>query len=212
MTNLASNTTPKKGYVFGFVQPTSPKFAKYPPLGAPTIQPFGGRLVCKQSIKAAIHAENASDYAETYVLEFPSFQKAKDWYNSDVYAEPKKLRLETSTGPLVILEGEPVGDYQGFLTAFIKVDDKENFAKYSPVESLKEYQARRIYAAIDNDKEAPLVAERTDAYHAVVLIAFPTRAHGKAWMDSDEYKEDRHLRLSSTSGPCAIIGSDEEHH
>lgn len=45
------------------------------------------------------------NYERTVVIKFPSYEIAKDWYNSDEYAPIKKIREENSEGNLIIIEG-----------------------------------------------------------------------------------------------------------
>lgn len=39
------------------------------------------------------------------IIEFPSVAQARQWYNSEEYAELKKMRLEATVGDMVIIEG-----------------------------------------------------------------------------------------------------------
>jgi uncharacterized protein (DUF1330 family) len=39
------------------------------------------------------------------ILEFPSVERARAWWNSPEYSEAKALRQATSTGTLLIVEG-----------------------------------------------------------------------------------------------------------
>ena len=39
------------------------------------------------------------------VLEFPSLAQARRWYDSEEYREPKAMRLRTSKGNIVFVEG-----------------------------------------------------------------------------------------------------------
>lgn len=102
------------------------------------------------------------------------------------------------------MEGDDFGEYGGFSTFFIKVNDRDAFSKYKPDESLKLFGAKRSFVTMD---QAPL-SERADAFDAAVLIAFPTSKDGKAWLESDEYKSNGELRLATTSGPGALIGKN----
>jgi len=194
-----------RGYFFGFVKPTSPNFALYPKLLGPSLDAYGGKVLCKQDIKDASYSEDADEWTAMVVLQFPSVAQAVTWHDSEEYAEAKALRLETSTGQFAIIEGPDFGNYHGFLGAFIKVNDPVAFAKYAPTKTLGAYEARRTYNKVD---DLPY-AEGLENYDAAVLIAFPQRMGGTGWMTSTEYKPDRDLRLSTTSGPCAIIGTDE---
>mmetsp|Transcript_12560 Transcript_12560/g.34841 ORF Transcript_12560/g.34841 Transcript_12560/m.34841 type:complete len:208 (-) Transcript_12560:29-652(-) len=194
-----------KGYLLAFIKPTSPAFQDYPKLASPTLQSFGGKILSKQSTDEAIYTEHAKDLGAMVVIQFPSLQKALDWYNSDEYAAAKKLRLETSKGYWAMMEGPDFGDdCTGFLGTFIKVNDLVTFQKYAPVESLSKFTSpnKRSFAKLE---DVPLTETRD--YDAVVLIAFPTAAKGKEWMESKDYQPQLELRTSSSTGPCAIIGN-----
>lgn len=208
MVNLSRTaSTLPKGYVFGFVKPISPNFVNYPPLVAPTLTAFGGKMLSTQSIADAVYSEesggNKDKFQVMYVMQFPSVEKAVDWYHSDAYSAAKKLRVETSTGPLAIVEGPDFENYSGFLGAFIRIHDPVPFQKYAPSKTLAAYNAKRTYIEAT---EAVLSENFQGQYNAAVLIAFATKSDGKNWMLSEEYTPDRNLRLSTTSGPCAIIG------
>jgi uncharacterized protein (DUF1330 family) len=39
------------------------------------------------------------------VLEFPSLEQARRWYNSEEYRGPKALRLKTAKSKMILVEG-----------------------------------------------------------------------------------------------------------
>ena len=39
------------------------------------------------------------------VLEFPSLEQARRWYNSEEYRGPKALRCKTATSKMILVEG-----------------------------------------------------------------------------------------------------------
>ena len=39
------------------------------------------------------------------IIEFPSLEKAKEWWDSPEYAKPKSMRRANSKGRLILLEG-----------------------------------------------------------------------------------------------------------
>ena len=41
------------------------------------------------------------------IIEFPSFEAAKGWYDSDDYRELRTMRLEATRGHMVIIDGLP---------------------------------------------------------------------------------------------------------
>jgi len=39
------------------------------------------------------------------ILEFPSYERAKEWWNSEMYRLPKALRQSASEGSFVLVDG-----------------------------------------------------------------------------------------------------------
>jgi uncharacterized protein (DUF1330 family) len=39
------------------------------------------------------------------ILEFPSYERAKEWWNSEMYRLPKALRQSASEASFVVVEG-----------------------------------------------------------------------------------------------------------
>ena len=68
-----------------------------------TLVPFGGRFVVRGGQTEVLEGEWRP--ARLVLLEFPSVERARAWWNSPEYAEARALRQATSTGTLIILEG-----------------------------------------------------------------------------------------------------------
>ena len=68
-----------------------------------TLARYGGRFV----VRGGAHQSVEGDWKPTrlVVLEFPSMEQAKRWYDSEEYREPKALRLKASKANLIIVEG-----------------------------------------------------------------------------------------------------------
>ena len=49
--------------------------------------------------------EGDYDPVRIVILQFESVERAKEWYNSDVYAPLKEMRMKASTGDLYFVEG-----------------------------------------------------------------------------------------------------------
>ena len=71
----------------------------------PTIQQFDGKILSVETDPAIIEGDWACSY--TVIIEWPSVERAKEWYDSDVYVEPKALRQRTSSADLVFMRGLP---------------------------------------------------------------------------------------------------------
>ena len=68
-----------------------------------TLVPFGGRFVVRGGPTEIL--EGAWQPSRLVLLEFPSVERARAWWNSPEYAEARALRQATSDGTLIILEG-----------------------------------------------------------------------------------------------------------
>ena len=68
-----------------------------------TLTPFGGRFIVRGGNVEVL--EGTWQPERLVILEFPSVDRARAWWNSQEYAEARALRQATSTGTLVILEG-----------------------------------------------------------------------------------------------------------
>ena len=68
-----------------------------------TIETYGGKyLVRAGEFK---HLEGKWDYTRNVIIEFPTYEKALEWYNSDLYKPVKELRQKNSEGNLIIIKG-----------------------------------------------------------------------------------------------------------
>ena len=68
-----------------------------------TLGAFGGRFIVRGGNVEALEGNWRPE--RLVILEFPSVERARAWWNSQGYAEARALRQATSTGTLLILEG-----------------------------------------------------------------------------------------------------------
>jgi uncharacterized protein (DUF1330 family) len=70
-----------------------------------TLAPYGGRFI----VRGGAHQTVEGDWKPNrlVVLEFPSLEQAKRWYDSEEYREPKAMRLRAGRTHLVIVDGLP---------------------------------------------------------------------------------------------------------
>ena len=78
-------------------------FDEYRQLVPATIQQYGGRYVVRGGVTETL--EGDWQPKRVVVLEFPSVEQAKRWYNSEEYRDPKALRFKTAKGSLILVEG-----------------------------------------------------------------------------------------------------------
>lgn len=91
-------------YVIGMLEVRDPSWrAEYGPKTAALIEKHGGRYVARGGAELL---EGEGGGLNTFViLEFPSVEAAKAWYNDPDYAPMIKLRQTGAKGDLVVLEG-----------------------------------------------------------------------------------------------------------
>ena len=68
-----------------------------------TLTPFGGRFIVRGGAHQAVEGHWKPN--RLVVLEFPSMEQAKRWYDSEEYREPKAMRLRAGRTNLVMVEG-----------------------------------------------------------------------------------------------------------
>ena len=79
------------------------RYEKYKSMTLATLEPFGGRFVTRGG-----HAENLEGDWEPnriVIVEFESVKKAKEWWSSDIYSEPKALRQSAATTRMIVVDG-----------------------------------------------------------------------------------------------------------
>jgi len=92
------------GYVIADVDVHDPEaYEEYRKLVPGTLELFGGRFVVRGGKAETLEGEWAPK--RIVVLEFPSVERARAWYESEEYQEAKAIRQRHSTGSLLLVEG-----------------------------------------------------------------------------------------------------------
>ena len=93
-----------RAYVLAEIEVTNPEGYKgYSAVVGESITKYGGRFLVRAG---AVHGlEGEWPARRRVILEFPSVEAAKTWWDSPEYAKPKALRRAHSTGRLLLLEG-----------------------------------------------------------------------------------------------------------
>lgn len=81
-------------------QPTMDEYRKRVPA---TVAQYGGRFL----VRGGAHETVEGDWKpnRVVVLEFPSIEQAKRWYDSEEYREPKAMRLRAGRANMIMVEG-----------------------------------------------------------------------------------------------------------
>jgi uncharacterized protein (DUF1330 family) len=68
-----------------------------------TIEKYGGRFLVRGGQVQTLEGDWKPK--RVVVVEFPSIEQARRWYDSEEYRAPKALRLRTARGSVVLVEG-----------------------------------------------------------------------------------------------------------
>jgi uncharacterized protein (DUF1330 family) len=91
-------------YVIANVHITDPvRYEDYRKLVPASLEKFGGRFVIRGGTPEILEGDWRP--GRLVVLEFPSVEQARAWWNSPEYTEAKALRQATSDGTLLIIQG-----------------------------------------------------------------------------------------------------------
>ena len=92
------------GYVIADVEVLdAEEYEEYRKLVPATLEPYGGRFIVRGGRAEVL--EGTWRPSRIVVLEFPSVERARAWYESDAYRGAKVLRQRTSKGSLLLVEG-----------------------------------------------------------------------------------------------------------
>jgi uncharacterized protein (DUF1330 family) len=96
--------TPKKAYVIVQVDVmNAQQYGEYTKLSPGIIEKFGGRFVARGG--RAVTLEGPPARSRVVVVEFPSFERAQEFYNSPEYQAAKRVRDGAATAQFVLVEG-----------------------------------------------------------------------------------------------------------
>lgn len=79
------------------------RYKQYIEMVPPTIEMYGGRFLVRGG--AAENLEGDWVPKRVVVLEFESMERARQWWSSEEYREPKALRQSASTAEMIVVEG-----------------------------------------------------------------------------------------------------------
>ena len=80
------------------------RYEEYKHLAAQAVAAYGGRYLARGGRAETLEGDLACKRA--VVLEFESLERAKQWWSSPEYSEAKRLRQETATSQMIVVEGQ----------------------------------------------------------------------------------------------------------
>jgi uncharacterized protein (DUF1330 family) len=90
-------------YVLVEIEVIDPEaYAEYMPLAEASVKRHGGRYIARGGKTEALEGEWAG---RIVILEFESLDAARSWYHSDDYQAALPIRLRTSRGRMIAVEG-----------------------------------------------------------------------------------------------------------
>jgi len=93
-------------YVIADITVTNPDgYAPYRPLAGASVAQYGGRFIARGGTVEPL--EGGWKPSRVVIIEFPSMDAARKWYHSPEYQHALKIRLENSTGRVILTEGAP---------------------------------------------------------------------------------------------------------
>jgi uncharacterized protein (DUF1330 family) len=114
VTAVSTNSDTRKGYVIfqGNVADWDKYLNEYTPRAVETIEDHGGKVLIADDDPDV--TEGDWDHHMTVVIEFPSVEDAREWYNDPEYEEVKPIRHEASeyVNAVICPEFSP-GDLRG---------------------------------------------------------------------------------------------------
>jgi uncharacterized protein (DUF1330 family) len=93
-----------RGYVIAEVEIVNPEgYKAYTAMVPATIEKYGGRFLARGGASHVFEGDWSQ--RRRVIIEFPSVEAARKWYDSPEYEKPKALRKANSNGRLILIEG-----------------------------------------------------------------------------------------------------------
>lgn len=91
-------------YVIARVSITDPEqYRKYLEATPSIIEQYGGKAIARAPVPVTL--EGPEEKRRIVILQFPTVEKAKEFYNSPEYQEARRLRAGAAAGELILLKG-----------------------------------------------------------------------------------------------------------
>jgi len=80
----------------------SEKHAKYRQIATPIVESYGGKYLARGGKMEVVEGESLP---RIVIVEFPSVERFKSFYNAPEYQEAKALRRSATRGNMLVIEG-----------------------------------------------------------------------------------------------------------
>jgi uncharacterized protein (DUF1330 family) len=79
------------------------RYEEYKRLAAPSVSAFGGRYLARGGAVTTLEGDWTP--GRFVLLEFPSAERAREWWSSDLYRPIKAIRHATARSKMILIEG-----------------------------------------------------------------------------------------------------------
>lgn len=91
-------------YLIAEIDITDPAtFEEYRTLVPATLEKYGGRYLARGGRAEGLEGDRGP--ARVVILQFPSYEQAKAWHDSEEYRAPKAIRQRSARTNLILVEG-----------------------------------------------------------------------------------------------------------
>jgi uncharacterized protein (DUF1330 family) len=91
-------------YIVLNIDVTDPaRYPEYAKVAAPIVKQYGGRYLVRGGTAEAL--EGSIQPKRVVILEFPSYERAKAWWDCEEYRGPKAIRQSAATSDTILVEG-----------------------------------------------------------------------------------------------------------
>ncbi len=91
-------------YVIVDIEVTDPvRYEDYKELAAPTVAAYGGKYVVRGGATQTLEGDWVP--GRVVVLEFPTLERAREWWASQMYQPAKELRQRSANTEMILVEG-----------------------------------------------------------------------------------------------------------
>ena len=91
-------------YIIVDVEVTDPvQYEDYKKLAAATVEAYDGRYIVRGGTAEQLEGDRTPN--RIVVLEFPTLERAKEWWASEDYKPAKAMRHASATSQMIVVEG-----------------------------------------------------------------------------------------------------------
>ena len=80
------------------------RYEEYIAAAPASVASHGGHYIVRNGKRETLEGD-WDDLARFVVLEFPTYEQAKAWHDSDDYAPIRRIREESATSRMIVIEG-----------------------------------------------------------------------------------------------------------